>query len=138
MRRLPSPYKLWTLSPLGYRDGPFSPTHPPGMDSQHAALAICGATAAYVWYRWYRTSSIGDVPGPKNPSWIYGISTSQQGRDIISQIPEQDINGGGILKKRVSLRRTFSTNTEQSLAGTEYLGYTSRHARNNICPNAAI
>ncbi|KAF9787520.1 cytochrome P450 [Thelephora terrestris] len=42
------------------------------MDSQQAALAICGATAAYVLYKRYRTISISDVPGPKNPSWIYG------------------------------------------------------------------
>ncbi|KAF9778983.1 cytochrome P450 [Thelephora terrestris] len=42
------------------------------MDSQQAALAIFGATAAYVWYKRYRTFSISDVPGPKNPSWIYG------------------------------------------------------------------
>ena len=51
------------------------PTHP-AMDLQQAALAICGATVVYIWYRRYHTLSISDVPGPKNPSWIYGISTS--------------------------------------------------------------
>ncbi|KAF9778997.1 cytochrome P450 [Thelephora terrestris] len=44
------------------------------MDSQQATLAICGATVvvAYIWYTRCRTHSISDVPGPKNPSWIYG------------------------------------------------------------------
>ena len=44
------------------------------MDSQQAALAICGATVAYIWYKRYHAISISDVPGPKNPSWIYGTS----------------------------------------------------------------
>jgi hypothetical protein len=42
------------------------------MDSRQAALAICGATVTYIWYKRHRTFSIRDVPGPKNPSWIYG------------------------------------------------------------------
>ncbi|KAF9779010.1 cytochrome P450 [Thelephora terrestris] len=42
------------------------------MDSWQAALAICGATVTYIWYKRHRTFSIRDVPGPKNPSWIYG------------------------------------------------------------------
>ena len=43
------------------------------MDFQRAALALCVATVAYTWYKRRRTHSISDVPGPKNPSWIYGI-----------------------------------------------------------------
>jgi len=46
------------------------------MDVQQATLAICGATAAYVLYQRYRSLAIRDVPGPKNPSWIHGISKS--------------------------------------------------------------
>lgn len=42
------------------------------MDPQQTALVICGAAVIYVWYRRHRNSSIRDVPGPKNPSWIYG------------------------------------------------------------------
>ena len=48
------------------------------MDLQQAALLICGATAAYIWYKRHRTFSISDVPGPKNPSWICGTSASPQ------------------------------------------------------------
>ena len=42
------------------------------MDFQQAALVTCLALVAYVWYKLYRTSAIRDVPGPKNPSWVYG------------------------------------------------------------------
>ncbi|KAF9785284.1 cytochrome P450 [Thelephora terrestris] len=42
------------------------------MDSRHATLAISVAFVAYTWYKCRRTSSISDIPGPKNPSWIYG------------------------------------------------------------------
>jgi len=45
----------------------------PGMDFQQTALAICGATIVYALYQRYRGLTISDVPGPKNPSWIYGI-----------------------------------------------------------------
>jgi hypothetical protein len=58
------------------------------MDFQQAALAICGTTAVYIWYKRSRISAISDVPGPKNPSWIYGISVSPTlANDITSQIP---------------------------------------------------
>jgi len=42
------------------------------MDSQQVALATCAATLAYVLYRRYRNLTVKDIPGPKNPSWIYG------------------------------------------------------------------
>lgn len=45
------------------------------MEFQQAALAVCGATVSYALYERYRNSTIRDVPGPKNPSWIHGIST---------------------------------------------------------------
>ena len=43
------------------------------MDFQQAALATCGLVVTYVWYKLYRALTISDVPGPKNPSWIYGM-----------------------------------------------------------------
>jgi len=43
------------------------------MDFQQTALAICGTTIVYALYQRYRGLTISDVPGPKNPSWIYGI-----------------------------------------------------------------
>jgi hypothetical protein len=49
---------------------------PARMTFQQTVLAICGATVVYALYKRCRTSSISDVPGPKNPSWIYGISRS--------------------------------------------------------------
>lgn len=42
------------------------------MDYYRVALATCGAIVAYVWYKRYHALSISDVPGPKNPSRIYG------------------------------------------------------------------
>src|ERR1700753_2175017 len=44
------------------------------MDFQQAALTICAAAAAYIYYKRYQDFTISDVPGPKNPSWIFGIS----------------------------------------------------------------
>ena len=46
------------------------------MDFQQTALATCGAIVAFVWYKLYRNFTISDVRGPKNPSWVYGISVS--------------------------------------------------------------
>ena len=46
------------------------------MDFQQAALAICGAAIVYALYQRYHGLTISDVPGPKNPSWIYGIPKS--------------------------------------------------------------
>ena len=43
------------------------------MDFQQATLIICAVGVAYVWYKLYRKSMIGDIPGPENPSWVYGI-----------------------------------------------------------------
>ena len=49
------------------------------MDFQLATLVLSGAVAVtYIWYARCRASSIGDVPGPKNPSWMYGISRSSR------------------------------------------------------------
>lgn len=80
----------------------------PAMDLQRAALAICGAMAVYIWYKRYCALSISDVPGPKNPSWIHGISAPlTKSNAIILRTPGQDINGGGNVKKPVSSRRNF-------------------------------
>lgn len=43
-----------------------------GMNFQQTTLAVCGTAAAYVLYKRYIEVSISDIPGPKNPSWIYG------------------------------------------------------------------
>jgi hypothetical protein len=45
------------------------------MDFQQATLlATSGVIVTYfVWYKLYHTLTISDIPGPKNPSWIYGI-----------------------------------------------------------------
>ena len=47
---------------------------PPTMDSQLATLMICATAAAYIYYKRYQNTAISDVPGPKNPSRIFGIS----------------------------------------------------------------
>ena len=54
------------------------------MDFQQVALAICGATATYVWYKRFCALSITDVPGPKNPSWTYGMSVPRGSEIILS------------------------------------------------------
>jgi len=82
------------------------------MDFQQAALAICGVTVAYVLYGRYRNLTIRDVPGPKNPSWIYGISGARTMNDTISPVLEQDTNGTGKAERGLTLRRAFSKNTE--------------------------
>jgi len=80
------------------------------MDFQQTALAACGAAVAYVLYRRYRNLAIKDVPGPKNPSWIHGISGSHTLRDTISPILEQVINGIGNTERRVQSKRAFWKN----------------------------
>jgi len=80
------------------------------MDFQRMALAICGAVAAYVLYRRYRNPTIRDIPGPKNPSWIHGISVSYTLQDTVSPILEQVINGIGNTERRVQSKRAFWKN----------------------------
>jgi len=87
-------------------------TPPTAMDFQQAALTIFGATVAYALYSRYRNSAVRDVPGPKNPSWICGISGSPHTLNvIISQILGQDTNGTGDAKRRTPLRSAFWKNT---------------------------
>lgn len=43
------------------------------IDLQQATLAVCATVVAYALYKRYRASTISDIPGPKNPSWRYGI-----------------------------------------------------------------
>ena len=43
------------------------------IDLQQATLAVCATVGAYALYKRYRASTISDIPGPKNPSWRYGI-----------------------------------------------------------------
>lgn len=82
----------------------FAPLHPT-MDLRQVALAVCSATAVYVWYKRYYTLPISDVPGPKNPSWIYGISIPPtKSSSFNSWTPEQDTGGGGNVKKPVYSR----------------------------------
>jgi len=80
------------------------------MDLQQAALTICGVTVAYVLYRRYRDFTIRDILGPKNPSWIYGISWAH---DTISPILEQDTNGTGKAERGPAPTRAFSKNMER-------------------------
>ncbi|KAF9780802.1 cytochrome P450 [Thelephora terrestris] len=46
------------------------------MDLEKIALMFCGATVAFIWYKRLRAFAIRDVPGPRNPSWIYGHAWS--------------------------------------------------------------
>jgi len=82
------------------------------MDFQQAALTICGVTVAYVLYRRYRNLTIRDIPGPKNPSWIYGISGTHTMNDTISPVLEQDIYGTGNAERGPTPTRAFSKNME--------------------------
>jgi len=83
------------------------------MDFQQTVLTICGAAVAYALYKRYRNFVIRDVPGPKNPSWIYGISgPPHMLNDPNSQVLEQDTYGTGEAKRRELLRDAFWKNTE--------------------------
>ena len=93
-----------------------------GMDFQQAALVACGGIAAYFWYKLSHTFTISDVPGPKNPSWIYGIFASLMRDEVFLPIWKQGTYGGGCVKKRELSRRASSKNTEQLFAGTDRLG----------------
>lgn len=44
------------------------------MDYQLGTLAICGTVLVCIIQRHRRLSTIRDVPGPVNPSWIFGRS----------------------------------------------------------------
>jgi hypothetical protein len=103
-----------------------APTHL-RMDPQQAALAICGVTAAYILYKRYRAFAISDIPGPKNPSWVYGISSAfRTNRWHLLTGPEQGTRGGGSLRSSTSSRRVFWKNTAPYLAGTGCLGCASK------------
>jgi len=46
------------------------------MEYQLGTLAACTALFVYVWIRRYgEPSPVKDVPGPVNPSWIFGKSS---------------------------------------------------------------
>ena len=86
----------------------------PMMDFQQAALTICGATVVFVLYKRYRALSISDIPGPANPSWIYGISLCPLCvfDETISHVLEQGTAGGGNAENWVYLKRVSWKNTE--------------------------
>ena len=49
------------------------------MQSQLGALVTCAAILVYAFLRrCRRLSAIRDVPGPVNPSWIFGTSPDDQ------------------------------------------------------------
>jgi len=49
------------------------------MQYQLGTLAACGAISAYVFLkRCRKPSTVRDVPGPDNPSWIFGKSLEGQ------------------------------------------------------------
>ena len=53
---------------------PHGTSDEPPMQYQHGALVACAGALAYAILRRYRRPSvIGDVPGPANPSWIFGM-----------------------------------------------------------------
>ena len=67
-----SGYITWTLLTLPSKD---SSRDELTMQYQLGALATCTAIFVYVFLRRYRKpSAIRDVPGPANPSWIFGMS----------------------------------------------------------------
>jgi len=81
------------------------------MDFQRTALAVCGAVVTYVSYQRYRNLTIRDVPAPKNPSWIHGISGPHTLYDTISPVPEQVINGTGNAERGTRSKKAFWKNT---------------------------
>ena len=98
------------------------------MQYQLGALATCTAIFVYVFLRKYRKpSAIRDVPGPANPSWIFGTSPA-----FASSVPvalnvntPQDISGISCPKKLVGQRRGSSRILGTSFVGTAPLGYVS-------------
>jgi len=96
------------------------------MQYQLGALATCTAIFVYVFLRRYRKpSAIRDVPGPANPSWIFGTSPAfhllLQPITLNVKNPK-DTNGISCPKKLVGQRRGSSRISGTSFVGTVPLG----------------
>ena len=99
------------------------------MQYQLEAIATCAAVFVYVILR-RRRLSIADVPGPENPSWIFG--TSPEGQPHSPSLPVdrrlnglKDTSGISWSKKSGEWRRGSSRSSGTSFAGRVLLGYAS-------------
>ena len=101
------------------------------MGYQLEALATCVAVFAYIFLRWGRKfSAIRDVPGPVNPSWIFGMLpagqpgpfTSSRWPVALSVKPFKDTSGIIRLKKLEGRSGGSSRISGISFAGTARLG----------------
>jgi len=100
---------------------------------QLGALVTCAAALVYTLLRRYRRpSTIRDVPGPVNPSWIFGTSRSScplltfSWRSIVVNVTNfKDTSGTYCSKKPEGQRGGSLRNSGTSFAGTALLGYAS-------------
>ena len=101
------------------------------MQHQFVALATCAAVFVFVILRRRaRLSAIRDVPGPVNPSWIFGKSSEGQPGPFTSRRskalnvkPLKDTNGISTPKKLEGQRRGSSRISGISFAGTALVVY---------------
>ena len=104
------------------------------MEYQLGAFATCAAVFVYVLLRRCRKlSAIGDVPGPVNPSWIFGMSpagrpgpfASSRWHIVLSMKPFKDTSGIFRSKKLEEQRGGSSRLSGMLFVGTAHLGYVS-------------
>ena len=63
------------------------------MQYRFEALVTCATVLVYMVFRWHRKrSAIRDVPGPANPSWIFGTSLGRSTR-LLSPADRKHLQG---------------------------------------------
>ena len=76
-------------------------------DLQKTAVAVATASVIYVLCRRYSRPSIKDIPGPPNPSWVYGRLEHLLVPLFVPLIAiMKGMNGVGINRMSASLKNT--------------------------------
>ena len=92
-------------------------------DLQQTIAAVATASAIYALYRRYNRPSLKDIPGPPNPSWVYGKLGDLMPVFVLFTAILKDTNGIGRKGGPVSLKSTSWRTMEPWLVGTAHLGY---------------
>ena len=99
------------------------------MEYQLGALTTCAAVIAYLLFRRHRRlSTIRDVPGPVNPSWIFGMSPTSlltfSWRSVVLNVKAfKDISGIFSQRKLEDRKRGSSRSSGILFVGMVFSGY---------------
>ena len=92
-------------------------------DLQQTVAAVATASVIYALYRRYNRPSLRDIPGPPNPSWIYGKLGDLVPVFVSLIAILKGTNGIGRKRRAVPSKSTSWRTMEPWLVGMAPLGY---------------